>query len=1218
VKKTSGRKIGLLLVSVSLFAVARVKAQTAPAQTAVPAVQASTTTSSTGGTIHGTVKSGAVPLPGVAITATNSVSGKKYATTSDVDGNYAMTVPETGRYSVRAELTAFTARPSNVTITADAQDQTAAFTMQLASRAADAQTQRRAAATLGRGRQTLTGEGTEDELNATVNAGGMDPSLANMGGGGDIPGADTGDSLTVQGQQGTTNGLANLSQDQIQQRINDTTNNIRQQGGNPQDQMNGLVTVFQGIMGGGGGPGGGGAGGGGRGGGGGGRGGGAGGGGGGFRNFNPAQPHGSIYWTGGNNALNSAPWQPTLEPEVNPSGYKNQFGASITGTPYIPGLTKPDTRQFVFINMNGAKNLNSFAPTPVRVPTAAERNGDFSQSQVFVNNALQPVQLYDPTTGTQAGPNLLSANMLQPSAISTIAEKLLNYYPAPNINIGNNDPRIENYQTVSNAGSDLLTINTRYQRQLGAQTGTGNRPGGGGGGFRGGGGGGGGRGQNPNLPPVLRQNINGSYNYSHSASDIRNIFLPLGGKTATDGNAVNAGYVISYGRLSNNAALNWNRSNSLTTNYFTNTATNPSAVAGLAIPNQASNFANPGFYNGLASIGVTNFQGFGSTTPSQTINQTISFSDFVAWRHKKHNFRFGGDIRRVHADVIGGNSPLGSYSFTGYATSSPADQAAGSAGTTSGSGFADFLLGLPQTTSIQAGIYKDYLRENVYDLYAVDDFRVKTNLTLNSSIRYDFYAPYTEKNNHLVNLAVNLNSNPLTTPTVVCPGQTAICGGATPTSLVNPDRVMFSPRFGAAWSPKSKKIKNLVIRSGYGVNYNTGQYATFAQKLSRQAPFAVTQNNAIQTATSTTASGCITISPTNPTPITNVNGQTTLTLANGFGCSTADKINNNWAVDKNYRLGMLQTYNLNIQKTFGPAIVVNIGYNGTKGSNLDAVGTPNATPTTVTTSGVAAFDYERSVAGAHSNALVVSVNQRQRKGLALGATYTYLHAIDNASGVGGAIGTPVQNFYRLDLEEGNSSFDQRHNVTGTWLYETPFGPNREFLNKGGVMAKIVGGFSISGSFTFGTGNYYTPTYSGNQAEADAANTFNQRPDKVTGVSTRGTGKVKSFFNTAAFVRPGCGIYLSTTACPATVSSAVYGTASQGSIEGPGTVSISSALSRTVQLGGTHSFEARVTAANVFNTVQYSGINTNENSSQFGQVTSAASMRVLTFLARYRF
>ena len=60
------------------------------------------------------------------------------------------------------------------------------------------------------------------------------------------------------------------------------------------------------------------------------------------------------------------------------------------------------------------------------------------------------------------------------------------------------------------------------------------------------------------------------------------------------------------------------------------------------------------------------------------------------------------------------------------------------------------------------------------------------------------------------------------------------------------------------------------------------------------------------------------------------------------------------------------------------------------------------------------------------------------------------------------------------------------------------------------------------------------------------------------------------------------------------------------------------LSRTVALGETRSFEARVTATNVFNTVQYSGIDSTQNNLTFGQVTSAAQMRQLTVIARYRF
>ena len=64
--------------------------------------------------------------------------------------------------------------------------------------------------------------------------------------------------------------------------------------------------------------------------------------------------------------------------------------------------------------------------------------------------------------------------------------------------------------------------------------------------------------------------------------------------------------------------------------------------------------------------------------------------------------------------------------------------------------------------------------------------------------------------------------------------------------------------------------------------------------------------------------------------------------------------------------------------------------------------------------------------------------------------------------------------------------------------------------------------------------------------------------------------------------------------------------------------INASLSRTVALGETRSFEARVTANNVFNTVQYSRIDTTLNSATFGQVTGTAAQRAFTFTARYRF
>lgn len=1145
-------------------------------------VQASSTVTTTGGTIRGAVRTGTVPLPGVAITATNTLTGKKYATTTDIDGRYAMMIPRTGRYVVRAELAAFAPVTNEVRITAEAADQAAEFSLQLASRVAQAQVAAgerttRTATALGAGTLALnmTGgeEGLADASAGGGNAGASMPSLAGLGGA-------SSDAVTVSGAQGTTNALAGISEDQIRSRVEDAMNQARQNGGGSGDQINAVVSMLGGMMAGGGGfggPGGGGPGGG--------RGGRGGGGGGAFRNFNPAQPHGNVFYQTGNSALDSAPWSPTLRPLTNPSAYSNRFGASIAGSPYLPGLVRANTKQFVFINLTGQKNLNAFLPNPVRVPTLLERAGDFSQSLQQVNGVLQPVTLFDPRTGLPVpGNNLARAT----TPLSPQAQALLAFYPQCNVNCSSTDPTVYNYQTISNAGSNNVAINTRYTRQLGGAAGS--SPfgfgQGGGGGQRGGGG-------NGSRPPVLRQSINLSYNYSHSANDVRNIFLPLGGASVSDGSGLNVGYTVNYGRLSNNASVNWNRSSAETRNYFTDTANDPTATAGIAVPNQAQAFANPKFYNGLPSIGVTNFASLNNTTPTQTINQTISFSDFVSWRRRKHNMRFGLDIRRVHADSIGGSNPLGSFQFSGYATESPKDQMGTAQGTqqqaSSGSGFADLLLGLPTQTSLQAGLNNIYLRDNVYDWYAQDDFRVLSNVTLNYGLRYEYFGPYTEKNNRLVNLDHNAD---FTAVDPVLAGGTGTYLGKYPSSLVNPDRAMFAPRFGFAWSPKSRYTKSTVIRGGYGINYNTGQFGTFARQLSFQPPFAATQTNTATTVAS--ATGCTTTS-------TSTNTTANMTLANGFGCSTA-AVQNNYSVNKDYRLGMVQVFNLNIQRTFPMGLVFNVGYNGAKGSDLDIIRAPNHT-VSKTTANAAAFRYEDSIAGSHSNQLLVSLQKRQQKGIALGVTYTYSHAIDNASSIGGGGGTTAQNDQRLDLEEGNSSFDQRHLLAGNWLLELPFGPNREYFNKGGLMAKLLDNFSLSGQFAFGSGSYFTPQYNSSAAQYLAGGTYTLRPDRVFTQPIQGSGTLRQFFNKAAFAAPQPG---------------AFGTASRNSIEGPGTLSTNASLSRTVPLGGTRNFEARVTATNVFNTVQYNGINTSVDSANYGQVTSAAAMRSLQAQARYRF
>ena len=1191
--------------------------QTPPA---VPPATAHAPTTTAGGTIHGNViagtagKPGGVPLPGVAVTATNSLTGRRYTAATDADGVYTLKIPRNGRYVLRAELAGFAPATAEVVLkgepaeaTGTAAGVTTALTadlgLQLASRAEAAEQASAAggsgsagAASLLRGLQGLSlSAGTPGAEEASTGGGNTGAALPSLGGLSEAPGAGN-ETVAVSGQTGQTNGLANFSEDELRERIQQGVEQARASGQLPPgiDPTNAIVGLLGNLMAGAG-PGGGGRGtGGGRGGGGNGfgRGAGSGSGSGAFRNLDPTQLHGGFNFGGEYSSLDSAPWSPTLLPQIKLPYSKDTFGATLAGSPYIPGLIKPSSKQFGFLNFNFSRNTTPEV-LPGTVPTDAERTGDFSALTQTVNGGTAVTPIYDPTTGQQFNYNG-QPNVIDPARITPQALYVLNNF-YPHANVATAGTQAYNYQTNTTAGQNSANLSMRFIRNLGANN---SGPFGGfGGGSR-------------NGPATLRQSLNTSFSYSHSASDLRNIILPLSGATQTDGYNLSEGYVVGFGRFNNTSTVTWNRSHALTRNYFTNTGNDPAAAAGIALPSTGVLGAQPNFYNGLPALNFTNFLSVNNTDPQNNIGQTISFSDQVSYRHKKHNLRLGTDIRRVHQDYLGGGTPLGAFTFTGYNTESQGvngDQtksltSTGQVG--SGSAFADFLLGLPQKTVIQAGLNKIYLRANVFDLYANDDFRVANGLTLNGGLRYEYFSPYSEKNGRLVNLTgvtEQTASVGCETPngiSVQTSAGTLTCAAGPTSSLLHADRVLFSPRFGVAWRPHvfPTLLKQTVLRAGYGINFNTTQFASFAQSLSYQAPFAASQNNVLSTPPLTGQPGDNT-GCNQATPLSASN----LTLANGFSCNNK-LYQNTYAVNPNYRLGMVQIYNADIQRTLPEGVILNIGYNGSHGSGLNVVRAPNHTGNTVTTPDAVAFTYQSSDAESTFNALTINVQKRLQKGIAVTAKYQYAHSIDDASSFGGASTTStIQNDDDLHAERANSSFDVRHSLTGTWVYELPVGPNRTFLSRGGLASRLLDGFSISGSYTLASGNYYTPSYISTAAQTAAGGTYTLRPNRVFTQPIAGTGALRSFFNAEAFADP-----------------STYGTASRYSIEGPGQVLVASSLARTISFGETRSFEARVTANNVFNTVQYNGINTQVDSATFGQVTGAATMRQITFVGRFRF
>lgn len=1109
-----------------------------PGATTVPATPAAgtpTVPSAAGFEISGAVKSGTRPLPGVTVTAAHSLTGKKVTTSTDLDGTYKLSLPNKGKWVVRAEMPAFAVQTSEVSLKPEAPAQKADFTLTLLSRVPKQE-----------GTQGLGNINPQQLANAIANARGQrlnvtadESALSSVGGSaggnGDMPAnvnalANSADaanqSVSVAGQMGSTQDFGLRTMEDMRDRLDD----LRAQG-----RLGDGNAGFGGGRGGFGGPGGGGPGGGG----------GpmmilAGPGGGGLiggaarmQRFNINRPHGTVYYSAGNSFFDAAPYSLSGAPAGTPDYGSNRFGAFVGGPLEIPHVYHGGTKTFYFAGYNGSR-----ASTPYdvfsHVPTAAERQGDFSDS---INPSTgQLVQLFNPLASP--GCTSTSPGRVCTVPISSTAQGLLGFIPLPN------QPGQQNFRfsDSQNTGTDTALFRLTHN--------FGDMPIFGGGGRGGGGGGRGGRTQRPH------NNVNLGGNFFRSHGDQLRPFGTTSGNTNSDGYNVNAGWAYGTRSFNNNVRVTWNANKITTSNLFTGVTDIAGQLGIVGASTNPADFALP-------SISFANFRGLSDVAPQHRLDRTLSFSESVNLPRRKHNFRVGGDYRRLFTSLRSNSNPSGSFIFTGFATATTA---------TPGSGydFADFLLGLPQQTSIQFSPFTYHFVANSWDGFVQDDWRIRSDLTIELGLRYEYNGPYTETSGHLVNLDASEN---FTAVAPVQPGQVGPFTGAFPDSLVHPDRNNFAPRIGIAWRTKDK----FVLRAGYGVNYNLGQYRAIVSQLSQQPPFAFTQTN-----TSSQAAP--------------------LTFSTAFPPPTA-AITNNFGVDPNYALGYVQVWNLNIQRELPGSTVLNVGYTGSKGTHLDIVRAPNRGPDGLRIPDVQPFLWESSEGSSIMHQATVRLRRRMHNGVSVGGTYVFSKSIDNASSIGGGATVVAQNDLDLAAERGLSSFDQRHRFTGDYVVELPFGTGKAFLNNPGALSKILGNWMWSGDFTVASGTPFTARVVGDIADVARGVNGTLRADYnglPIGVSDP---TVAHFFNTAAFTVPPFG---------------TFGDAGRNTIIGPGNFVVDMAVSKTFPMKDLMGLEVRAEAVNVFNHANFTAIDTSVNSPTFGQVISVGNMRRMQFTSRFRF
>ena len=1115
------------------------------------------------GEITGTVKSGSVPLPGVIVSAANTLTGKKYITSTDLDGSFKIAVSGKGRYVVRAEFSAFAPMTQEVLLSDQSHDGKADLVMVLLSRAQkEAQQEQRqqmaqqlAAAASRPGMQQLSvSSGDMGGAVAPANDS-MPPAGAGLPNAG--LGADgSNESVAISGAQGRTE--QNLfDPGEMQDRIADLRDQLQQQGGGSGTINMGGVTANIQMLGGGGGFGGGGFGGGGGGpmvimmggGGGGGR---------GMRGFNVNKPHGSIFYSYGGSILDAKPFSLNGQPEDKASYNQSRFGFTIGGPLNIPHIYHGGTKTFLFGNYSGSRGTSAYDVFST-VPTLAERSGDFSS----LLNAPNPVHLFDPVTHAPLPGN-------QITSINPAAAQLLSFFPLPNVS-GTGG----NFHFVSAAPGSTDTVSVRFNHSFGSdQAGTL-----------------GARGavrrqqrqqqqaQNQKKEKThWSQSINGGFVFNDLRNTVLNPFPGLGGKQTVHNYNINFGYSAVKGLFLNSLRFTYNRSATNALNHFTNVNNIEGTLGINGVSQLPADF-------GLPNLSLSpNFSSLRDLTPAIRTSQTFAISNSMNLTHGKHGWTWGGDFRRLLVDVRNAGNARGTFTMTGAATGLLGPDQKVIPGT--GLSFADFLLGFAQQTSVQFGAEDYSFRANSWDLFVQDNWRAAKSLTLNLGLRYEYVTPFVEANNQLVNLDVAPDFSAVAQ---VQPGQTGpITGRKFPNGLVNGDHNNFAPRVGIAWKPFSKTV----VRAGYGINYNLGQYGLMSTQLGFQPPFAQAQINPA------------------PTP-------TSLTLQNGFPVSPFSPVHitNTYAADPNYRLAYVQSWNLNIQQDIKSSVIINIGYTGSKGTHLDIVRAPDqlqtggprfptCLPTTLpSVPCVSPFLFESSEGSSILHSGTLRVRKRMRHGFSLGGTYTYSKSIDNASSIGGGATVVAQNDLNIAAERGLSSFDQRQRFSADYSYELPFGKEKKWLKGDSWAQKAFSGFSFSGNIAMGSGLPFSPRSFGTASDLSRGVTGAARPDVVPGQSIQLSDRsIQQWFNIHAFANP----------------AGPFGNAGRNTIIGPGTIGFDMAFAKSMQVKEMQSLEIRLSASNVFNNVRFTSIDTTLGSPTFGQVVAAGPMRKVQLTTRYRF
>jgi hypothetical protein len=804
-------------------------------------------------------------------------------------------------------------------------------------------------------------------------------------------------------------------------------------------------------------------------------------------------------------------------------------GAFTVGGPMKIPQLLPHGPNF-FVAYQWTRNQTAQNETGI-VPTEAERMGNLSG---LMNPLGQPVTFVNPATGLPFPGDQVP--------VTPPAQALLQLYPTPNI-AGNS---LYNYQVPALSDSHQDVVQSRLDKTLGR-----------------------------------KDQLYGGFNLQSTRAGNVNLF---GFVDTTDTLGINTNINWAHrfsAHLFGYTSYRFSRLRTLITPEFEGRE-NISGAAGIA-----GNDQDPADWGPPAlSFSTSGIAGLSDANSAFNRNRTDSFSASAGIYRGHHNITVGGDFRKQQYNDLYQQNPRGGFAFTGAATQ-------GASPNSTGSDLADFLIGIPDTSSIAYGNADKYFRQPVFDAYATDDWRVLSILTINAGVRYEYGAPITEIHGRLVNLDLAPDFS-AAAPVLGSDPVGSITGMHYPSSLVRPDRLGYEPRIGISWRPIP--ASTVVVRAGYGVYHDTSVYLDSAQQLAQQAPLSTS----------------LSVENSAACP---------LTLANGFvPCSSVSS--DTYAVDPNFRVGYAQTWQLAVQRDLPFALQMTATYLGVKGTrgvqeflpNTYPIGAANPCPACPV-----GFEYRTSGGDSTRQSGQLQLRRRLRAGFTASLLYTYSKSIDDDAFLGGQghivagsasqgasesaqASSPsasiAQNWLNLRAERSLSTFDQRHLLNVQAQYTSGQGLEGGTLFSGWT-GRVLKEWTLLTNIKVGTGLPESPSY---LAAVPGTGFYNIIRPSLTGADIYASSP---------------GVHLNPAAYSAPVTGQ-WGSAGRDSITGPSQFSLDTSLERTFRPTTKFNLVARVDATNLLNHAVFTGWVTAVNSAQFGVPAGVNSMRSLQTTIRLRF